>query len=334
MKFPQLFIEFFLLSLIIVSDNATLIQPIQPLKNSNININYQPSISDNPTLLNDSDSLTIPLKRIGKLLMVEATIDGQSGNLIFDTGASNVVLNRTYFRDYAQSESVVPSGITGSLGKIYRTTVDSLKINGLLYHDVKVDLAELGHIENRRGVKVLGLFGFSLLNSFEVVIDIHNNALRLYRIDKKGNQLNGPKNSFVADYTQEAGVLNNIVFITGNIGGKSLRFCFDTGAEINAISNSEQKKVLSTISVNRRSKIGGAGSAVAEVLYGNMNDFSIGTKKIEDMQTIITNLSSLEEGYGSQFSGVLGFDFLEKGVICINLKKRQFSIRFTKASSI
>lgn len=334
MKFPLFFIEFFLLNLFIVSDNATLIQPIQPLKNNNIHIYNRPLASDNPIFLNESDSLTIPLKRVGKLLMVEVTIDGQFGNLIFDTGASNLVLNRTYFRDYSQSESIAPNGITGSLGKIYRTTIDSLKINGLLYHDVKVDLAELGHIENRRGVKVLGLFGFSLLNSFEVVIDIKNNVLKLYRVDKKGNQLSSPINNFVADYTQEAGVINNILFITGSIGGKSLRFCFDTGAEINAISNSEQRKVLSTISVNRRSKIGGAGSAVAEVLYGNMNDFSFGTNKIEDMQTIITNLSSLEEGYGTQFSGVLGFDFLEKGVICINLKKRQFSIRFTKALSI
>ena len=65
-----------------------------------------------------------------------------------------------------------------------------------------------------------------------------------------------------------------------------------------------------------------------------MNDFSFGTKKMENMQTIITNLSSLEEGYGIQFSGVLGCDFLEKGVICINLRKRQFGIRFTKAESI
>ena len=52
------------------------------------------------------------------------------------------------------------------------------------------------------------------------------------------------------------------------------------------------------------------------------------------MQTIITNLSSLEDGYGVQFSGVLGYDFLEKGIICINLRKKQLGIRFTKAGRI
>ena len=77
--------------------------------------------------------------------------------------------------------------------------------------------------------------------------------------------------------------------------------------------------------------MGGASSNVAEVLYGIMNDFQFGGRKLENMQTIISNLSALEEGYGLQFSGVLGYDFLEKGVICINLRKKQFGIRFNKA---
>lgn len=237
MKFPLFLIEFLLINLIIVSDNAIIFQPTQHLNYRNIYFNNKPLKWDDPTFLYEFDSLTIPLKRAGKLLMVEAKVDGQQGNLVFDTGASNLVLNRTYFRDYIQSESVVPNGITGSLGKISRTIVDSLKINGLLYHNIKADVAELGHIENRRGVKVLGLFGFNLFRNFEIIIDIQNNALKLIRIDKKGNRINGAANIFNADYTQEAAEINNILFITGIIGGKKLKFCFDTGAEINAINN-------------------------------------------------------------------------------------------------
>ena len=339
MRVSFILIEFILINIIIISDNSSLFHSTQNQKNNGICIYKQPYplkplTWDDPLFLYKFDSLTIQFKRAGKLLMVEANIDGQLGNLIFDTGASGLVLNKTYFRDFIQSESTSPSGITGSLGKVYRTIVDSLKVNGLLYHNIKADLAELGHIENRRGVKVLGLFGFSLIRNFEIFIDIQNNELKLMPIDKKGNRLNGSINNLKMDYTQEAKVENSILFVLGEIGGKSLRFCFDTGAEINVISSSEQKKVLNTISITRRSKIGGADSSETEVLYGSMNDFSLGGNKLDNMQTIIANLSSLEEGYGVPFSGVLGYDLLEKGIICINLRKQQFGIRFTKAERI
>src|SRR5574343_801004 len=44
------------------------------------------------------DTLKLPLKRAGNLLLVEADVDGQRGNFILDTGAPGLVLNTTYFR--------------------------------------------------------------------------------------------------------------------------------------------------------------------------------------------------------------------------------------------
>jgi len=289
---------------------------------------------DDPELLFEFDSLIIPIKRAGKLLMVECKIDNQTGNLIFDTGASGLVLNRTYFRDNIRTESVTPTGITGSVGKIFRTSVDSLEINGLLYRNIKADLADLGHIENRRGVKVLGLFGFNLLRNFEIIIDIQNNELKLIRVDKKGNRLNGESRNFKSDYTQAVFESNCILFVNAEIGGKSFKLCFDTGAEINAISNGLNKLALNTISITRRTKLGGAGSSTSEVFYGTMNDFKFGNRSLTNMQTIITNLDPLVEAYDVPFSGVLGYDFLEKGIICINLRKKQLGINYFKAEEV
>lgn len=286
----------------------------------------------NPSQAVEFDSLTIPLKRAGKLLMIEAQIDGQVGNLIFDTGAAGLVLNSTYFRNYRHFERTTPNGITGSLGEVYKTEVDSIKINGILYCNKFADLAELGHIENRRGIKVLGLFGFELIRKYEIIIDIQRNELTLMKIDKNGNRLSNLPKSFKSDYTQKIVEKNNILFVMAEIGGKSLKFCFDTGAEINAISSSQQKMILNTISVNRRSKLAGANSSTAEVLYGTMNDFSFGNRQFNDMQTVITNLASLEEAYDVQLSGVLGYEFLEKGIFCINMRKNQLSIRFNKVN--
>ena len=78
----------------------------------------------------------------------------------------------------------------------------------------------------------------------------------------------------------------------------------------------------------------GANSETTDVLYGVMNDFSFGNRKYEDMQTVITNISSLEDAYGVRFSGVLGYEFLEKGIICINLRKGELGIRYAKADKL
>ncbi len=288
---------------------------------------------EKPVLPPGVDSMVIPLKRVGKLLMVDAKVDNQLGNLVFDTGATGLVLNKTYFRDHLKVESVSPNGITGSVGTSQRTTIDSLEMGDLLYHNISADLANLGHLENKRGVKILGLFGFNLLWDFEIIIDVNNNLLILHKVDKKGLRANG-SGIFHPDFVQEIKECNNIIFIMAMVGGKMLKFCFDTGAEINAISSSLQKNVLNTITITRRSKLSGAGTSQSEVFFGVMNDFKMGNRKMHNMQTIITNLSSLEEAYNVQFSGVLGFDLLEKGVICINLRKREFGIRYNKAGEL
>jgi len=262
------------------------------------------------------------------LLLVEAQIDGQIGNLIFDTGASGFVLNRTYFRDHVQVEDVTPGGITGSVGQIPRVLVDSLSISDLTYCKVRADLADLGHLENRRGIKILGLLGFKLLRNFEIIIDVGNGQLHLYRTDRKGNCTSQAASWMKPQYVQSIYEKNNIVFVTGEVQGRKLEFCFDTGAEINAISVVSPKTVLNSITITRRSKLLGSGSVSREVLYGTMNDLSFGGYDISGMETIITSLWSLEQVYDKQFDGVLGFDFLAKGIIRINLRKRQMAICF------
>lgn len=238
------------------------------------------------------------------------------------------VLNRTYFRHHVQVDNVAPGGITGNVGKIPRILVDSLTINSLTYCKLHADLVDLGHLENRLGIKVLGLLGFKLLRSFEMIIDVTNGQLHLYRTDRKGNCTSQAASWMKPQYVQSIYEKNNIVFVTGEVQGRKLEFCLDTGAEINAVSIVSPKAVLNSITITRRSKLLGSGSASKEVLYGTMNDLSIGGYNISGMETIITSLWSLEQVYDKQFDGVLGFDFLAKGIIRINLRKRQMAICF------
>ena len=291
--------------------------------------NYQ-ATSYSPENSMNADSVIIPVKRAGRLLLIEATVDNETGNFIFDTGANKLIFNGTYFRNHIRTQGESSSGINGSIGTVEQTTIDKIEFAGLIYKKVKVDLANLGHIENRRGVKILGLIGFNLMKDFEILIDTKNNQLKLYRLNKAGERVSSQSAGFKPDYSQKIWMISNILFLEGKIGGKKLNFCFDTGAETNVISSFSNKNVLSSVAITRRSGLRGAGSNGTEVLFGRMDDFSLGNKQINGMETIISNLESLSEVYGTRIDGMLGFNFMEQGILCINFVKKQFGIQFTK----
>jgi predicted aspartyl protease len=285
-------------------------------------------VTDGP--FGELESVTIPLKRVGRLFMIEAKIDNLVGNFLFDTGSAQLVLNSTYFRKYMTVDNAEGGGITGSTGIIQRTRIKKLDAAGLIYSDVLADVTSLGHIENRRGVKVLGLFGMSLLKGMEMVIDVNNNELRLYRLDKTGNRIGVQKNECKADVTEKIVSYRNILFVKVTIAGKDLDFCLDTGAESNVLNCYASKKVMSTVTILRRSDMMGVGSGDAEVLLGSLNDFMVGQRSIPDMQTIIASLGALSASYGCSVDGMLGYDFFSRGEVRINLVKNEMKICFTK----
>lgn len=299
--------------------------------------NIQPSgtplnLSDDP--LGEFESITIPLKRAGRLFLVEAMIDGQSGNLVFDTGATGLVLNKTYFRKYVTEEKQAGGGITGGTGKMYRIKVGRIAISDLYYKDIYADITDLGHIENRRGVKILGLLGLNMIRSFEVVFDAGNNLLQLNRIDKQGDRLNASSAAIKFDFTQTIETQHNIMVIKGKIGDKMLNFCLDTGAESNVLSNAIPKKVMNTVTISRRSTMGGAGAASVEVLYGTMNQFEFGKYQFGNMETVVTNLDAMCDSYGCNIDGMLGYDFWQKGIFQINFAKKEISFSFVKGGAL
>ncbi|MFN8240150.1 MAG: pepsin/retropepsin-like aspartic protease family protein [Bacteroidales bacterium] len=276
------------------------------------------------------DFIIVPLKNAGRLLLIDAIIDNVQGNLVFDTGASGLVLNKTYFRKYISTSGQDSRGITGNVHDAEKVTAGTMNVSGLKYKGIPATVSDLSHIENRRGIKVIGLFGFELIREFEVVIDAVNGQLMLYRIDKQGNRVNGSRDNYSGITDLAFSEKMNILFLSGVISGKQLKFCLDTGAETNALDNSLSKTILQTVTIERRSNLSGAGAARTEVLYGTMNDFALGSAKIRNMKTIITNLDALSEAYGVGLDGMLGYDFITRGTICINFVKRQFDMQFNK----
>ena len=274
--------------------------------------------------------VTIPLKRAGRLLLIEGIADNIPGNFVLDTGAEGLVLNTTYFRNYKSIRTSEGGGITGTAGTIERIRISQLQLSEIKYPGMMADITPLGHLENRRGVKILGLIGMTLLKDLELILDTQGNELQIYRLDKTGKRISGQPPAIKFDHIQKILRYHNVMFMTATIAGKTLYFCLDTGAETNVLHIGNPKKVMNTVTITRRSNLRGVGASEKEVLYGILNEFMVGPHRIGPMETIITDLSPMSEFYNMQIDGMLGYDFFQKGKICINLVKQEIGICFNR----
>lgn len=272
------------------------------------------------------ESLVIPLKKAGRLFLVEADVDGTIGNLVFDTGADKLVLNLTYFRKNLTEVQETAGGVAGGMRTIHRTHVQKVNASGLIFNQIMADVVGMGAIENRRGEMILGLLGIGLFEDFELVIDLQQSILEVHRLDRKGSRLLPAAVPILPDFKGRVTPRNRVLFLKATIAGKPVEFCLDTASETNVISNTAPGKVLETISITSRTELTGVGGDDREVLRGTMNEFMLGELKCRPMQTIVANLSSISQAYDYPVSGILGYDFFVQGKICINLVTKEIGV--------
>jgi hypothetical protein len=283
-----------------------------------------------PSLNTDSISCVIPFSRAGNLILIKAKADTTEGNFVLDTGAAGLVLNITYFRSYPATTLVneETSSMTGTVAGVTRTTIQSLSFGCMKGHAVSADLANLGHLENTKGVRIFGLIGLSLLMEFEMIIDYENSLLYLHRIAKKeAKEYKSTQLKDTAAYSIVPIEIWNGKLITHTVmAGKKLRLIIDSGAESNVLDSRLPTKIFDNVEIVRRIQLMGAGDKKVEALYGNLNNLVIGNQNTGTLPVIITNLEKTCMPDSYCIDGILGFDFLSLHKIGFNFVNNKMYI--------
>ncbi|HOY49193.1 MAG TPA: retropepsin-like aspartic protease [Flavobacteriales bacterium] len=272
----------------------------------------------------ESAKISIPIKRAGNLILMEVQIDSIVGNLILDTGAPHLVLNKTYFRNYPLYGNVMASGITGGGGAGNQTRVSRLVVApGLYYSDVDADIVPLGHLESRKGVKIIGLFGLNLLKRLEIEFHLDEGELIIYRLSRSGarTQVETAEEKLGKAKTIRIFLENGLLLVPVTINEKRLRFYIDTGAETNILHSGSSKKVFEKVQLSRRTMLSGTGKEQAEVLSGELSEMFVDGHSYINMDVTIANLNSLRSVYDSSIDGMLGYSFLSRRKLAINFMK-------------
>jgi predicted aspartyl protease len=298
--------------------------------------NFTPS---DPQVVGDWERLVLPLKRSGNLLLLEGRIDSIQGNFIIDTGAPYLVLNSTYFRNYALGKQTSVTSVSGAVDAAQRGFISQLNFGELQYNAVDADITGLSQLENKLGIKVLGLLGTNLFSQFLLKIDIQKSQLILYRSKKGSAILSSWKNDLALvsriDTIPSLKVgfkwCDNKIFMPVQVAGEKMNWMFDTGAESNVIDALSKKKILKEFNVTRRVNLTGAGGQKKEVFLGTMSEMSVGERTFQMQPTIMTGMQEMNEVCSVFVDGILGYSFFSQGVFTIDFTSREFCLYLYKA---
>lgn len=275
-----------------------------------------------------SDVVRWPFRFVGNLMLIEVKVDTVMGEFILDTGAPHLVLNTTYFRNYPRFGEVLAAGITGSAGVGSQTRVSRLELGDLYFEDVDADMVSLGHLETQRGTRILGLFGINLLARLELFVDFENGSLEFRKLNRQGDPI--VSSTGVSDSTGLSIKLSGnsrLAIVSGEIAGKELRFCLDTGAESNVLHSLLSNKVMQQVKLLRTTLVSGSGSNSADALLGRISSLSVQEQPYPSLAATVMNLNNLREMYQDPIDGILGMDFLYRhSKMSLNMSKRKLTV--------
>jgi hypothetical protein len=274
----------------------------------------------------DSSSCVIPFNKIGNLIIIKGRVDSVEGNFILDTGSPHLVLNVIYFRNYPVTVSNDhQTSVSGIEAQVNSTQIRQFSFGTLNYYWEKADLIDMGHIENSKGVKILGLLGLSLIQQCEIIIDYSKSLIYIHRIARK--EAKTYKSEQLKDESSYSTIpleiLDQKVVAKTEMGGRKLQFILDSGSETNILDSRLPKKIFEHVDITGRLNIRGTGNTIVEALQGNLTGMTMGTHDMGSLPVLITNLEKTCFSVQSCINGVLGLEFLPLQKIGFNFVTRK-----------
>ncbi len=307
------FLLFFSFSCVILSNNTN-------------EKNYDDEFYFTKAEIIDQYTTRIPFKLVDRLIVIEGIHRKKKGMFIVDTGSERLLLNKVHFSDLISHDykSRNTTGVIDRIDDPVEKRIQKIIFNDLSINNKKSDIIDLSHIENSKKLKILGIIGYNVLKDYEVFIDMYLNQITLTKIDKFGNKYG--KEGYLEKITDSVNfkLKKHTIVLKGSINGKKLTFGLDTAAEFNQLSSKVHKRVLKSFYPKKRVLLVGASSKKIEVISGHLYRLKLSeTVYFGPMNTILTNLSSFNNAFGTHVDGILGHDFFAQKRAIINYKKEK-----------
>ena len=235
-------------------------------------------------------------------------------------------MNKVHFSKFYshQKKDETASGIMRSIENSYEKHIKEFKLQNFKLENRNSDVIDLSHIEKSKKIKLLGVIGYSILKDYEVFIDMHLNQVTLTKVDAFGDKLD--KHVYLEKIVDslDFNLKHHTIVVKGTINNHTVRLGIDTAAEFNQINKSINKKALKYFIPKKRLRLTGIGKRKIEVLAGKLHRVKLSeTTYFGPMLTVLTNLSKMNEAFGTNLDGILGYEFFAQKRTIINYQKEK-----------
>ncbi|MBB4077576.1 hypothetical protein GGR28_000177 [Lewinella aquimaris] len=248
------------------------------------------------------------------LIFFVATVDGEPGNYILDTGAPSLIVNH---RGTAEEETT-RTGI-GAGGDVALTDhrVSQFEMGGRTtdnYWAIGLDLRDL---EERMDQRVDGFVGYDLINTGELRIDYDDETFQLLKSTRRPQHL-GKSPRAVLRFT----LVDHLPIVQLNIGKKKYYFAVDTGAGSNLIDRKlvETDEVTETHEMINIQGLDGNDADCPTVRIDAPDNLPDGA---EPLRFVAMDLDHLHTGGGVPLAGILGSEFLSRYTVGIDYRRQK-----------
>ena len=268
-------------------------------------------------------TIRVPFRLAGHLIVVQAAVEGQAGNFILDTGSSDLILNDRHYSGGYAKDNYASLGTNGQVSSVRTRKVDEMQWDSINLQKVYADLIDLNHIEQKKNIRLLGLIGYSVLKEYEILIDFQLSQITLTLTDRQGNRID--PYAYAETPVDSAGfrLKSHIAVLDGTVGGESVQFGLDSGAELNLLDKRVNRSVLDHFEISKRVLLNGMEGESVEVIAGKLYHYRLQEQRCSPMRTILTDMSALNRAFRTRLDGLLGYEFFSERRTIINYKKEK-----------
>lgn len=254
------------------------------------------------------------------LIIVKASINGQEGNFILDTGASNITLNERYFDGREQGKHFY--GINGSVSKA-ETEIIQFNLGGFK-KTTNATITNFAALEESIGLKLFGVVGNSPFSKCELVIDYIFKEVTIYRLNKNGMRKKGKWTHMDPSDTLQFFLKGKMPIIRAQAGQHCLMLGLDSGASACVMDENFMEKLNGCFQVFDKTTLTSFGNDRTEVPYSQLNNLLVGKLPCPPMKTLFVSMAHFNQYVqGQQLDGILGYDFLSQFRVAINFRKKE-----------
>ncbi|MCB0598032.1 MAG: aspartyl protease family protein [Lewinellaceae bacterium] len=267
----------------------------------------------------------VPLQVRNKLMLVEGRVNGKSGYFLFDTGASELILNQAYFPRHKhynpKSHFASASGHIVLHGYAYISSFSWGSLRREEFFAPRIDLLAL---ESQLGEQLLGIIGYDVLQHADLEIDYYQGAITLLR---PGSDLPALALRADPDYAFDFQMDRHLPVLNARLGdAEGLRMAIDSGSSVNVCANRLKGKLKTKALKKRTVGLQGAAGILQQSPYFIMESLEVeNTYSIAYCRVALGNVEAFDD-YGFHIDGLLGVNFFRLGRVYFSYQAKRILV--------